>query len=317
MKKKGFAILALDTSNYTTSIAIINNLREIIIDNRIPLKVAQGERGLRQSHALFQHSQNLPDMLEECFFRVSPVDIGAVSVSDRPRRVSGSYMPVFNAGVSCGKILSLALEVPIFKFSHQEGHLAAASYGKSLKEPYLALHLSGGTTELLLIKENTANKIGGTLDISFGQLIDRVGVKAGLNFPAGHEMDNIAVNSYKCSTGDILKPVYFQGLNLNLSGLETQALKWIEKKRPNIDTICSELFSVIGDALIRWSQKAMEQTGCRGILLMGGVARSKTIRKIVMEGFTASEQEIVFGSSPLCSDNAVGTGLLGADKLWQ
>ena len=132
MKETASGVLALDTSNYTTSVAVVDRSECILLDQREILKVKQGERGLRQSHALFQHMQNLPILLERCFQTFPASEIAAVAVSDKPRQVEGSYMPVFTAGLSFGKTLAAGLEVPLFRISQQEGQLAAGAYGSHI-----------------------------------------------------------------------------------------------------------------------------------------------------------------------------------------
>jgi len=317
MKDKVSTVLAFDTSNYTTSVSVIDRFESIVLDMRMILNVKQGGRGLRQSHALFQHNQNLPDILEKCFAQVPSSLIGAIAVSDRPRPVAGSYMPVFTAGLSTGRCLASTLNVPLLKFSHQEGHLAAGAYGSgiSMAEPFLAFHLSGGTTELLYVRDGLITKIGGSGDISFGQLIDRIGVHMGLGFPAGSEMDRY-VRNVNAIGKSLLRPVHFKDLNINLSGLETQASRWIEKDSPDLESVSWQRFKTIADALITWTELAVKKAGCNQVLFTGGVASSETIRRMVMDHFENTEERIAFGLPSLSTDNAVGTGLLGVREIW-
>ena len=225
------SVLGIDTSNYTTSLAITDINGKIVTDRRKLLTVKQGERGLRQSHALFQHMENLPEMLLSLFGDIDKNCIGAVAASSRPRPVEGSYMPVFKAGVNYGKVMAAGLGVPFFEFSHQEGHLEAVRRHSSLSEEpeYLAYHLSGGTCELLHVKNGVVGILGGSKDLSFGQVIDRVGVAMGLEFPAGKKMDLIAVDFRDkhgsagktiAKTGVLLKKIPIDGFEINLSGIE-------------------------------------------------------------------------------------------------
>ncbi len=274
-------ILGIDTSNYKTSVALCDLEGSVVGDERKLLKVKEGERGLRQSDALFQHVENLPGLLEKLLSGTEPGSICGICVSSRPRPVEGSYMPCFNAGLSQAKSLAAALKVPLWLTSHQEGHIAAIANGMELPSRFLTYHLSGGTCELLLVSEKTdsdgkqnevsnvkqneisnvnideianaaaeSNKIeivGGSKDISFGQLLDRVGVALGMQFPAGEEMDRIAMaaagrcggsenmalgaskSDYKpCLTDIKVTDAYF-----NISGIETQAQRIIDKLNLN------------------------------------------------------------------------------------
>ena len=319
MQKKPQAILSFDTSNYTTSVAATDEEHNILVDKRKVLNVKQGERGLRQSDALFQHLENLPTLLEETFRAVDHSQICAVAVCDRPRPVEGSYMPVFRAGAAFGKSIASVLSVPLFAFSHQEGHIAAAAHnsGTDMNEKMLAFHLSGGTCELLLVSlgERKIEKLGGTKDISFGQVIDRLGVAVGMPFPSGAEIDRIAIDSV--TKKSILKPIPFDGLSINLSGIETQALRLIQSGQADKETVCTSVFIEISKCLSVWSQYAVKETGYDKILFSGGVSASRYIRSELRQRLHTLAIQPVFGDAALSSDNAVGIALLGGKSKWQ
>jgi N6-L-threonylcarbamoyladenine synthase len=185
--------LGIDTSNYTTSAAIVAADGTMVANSRKLLEVKQGEKGLRQSDALFQHWNALPVLLQPLLSEYGK-DIAAVCAGNRPRPVEGSYMPVFTAGTNLGKTLAAALGAQFFELSHQEGHFLAASYESEtdFSRPVICAHLSGGTLELVLSGGGQYRKIGGTKDISYGQIIDRTGVDLGLSFPAGRAVDDMA-----------------------------------------------------------------------------------------------------------------------------
>ena len=192
--------LAFDTSNYTTSAAYYDAAEGRLHNCGRLLTVEKGGRGLRQSDAVFAHIKNLPEVVRE-LFPGGAGDIEAVGVSERPRAAEGSYMPCFLAGVASAETLSAASGRPLYRFSHQQGHIAAAAYGAGkpglLASEFLVWHLSGGTTELLrAVPDNEtivkAELVAATGDLSAGQVTDRAGVKLGLGFPAGRELDALA-----------------------------------------------------------------------------------------------------------------------------
>ena len=192
------SVIGIDTSNYTTSIAFLSESTAENCSKLLPVK--EGELGLRQSDAVFSHIRSLPELSGRLFSRVSREGISAVGVSTRPRAVEGSYMPCFLVGYSHAKLLADSLGVPLVEVSHQQGHVAAALWGAKrmelMDQPHLAWHLSGGTTELLLVEPQGRNvsctRVGGTSDISAGQLIDRTGQMLGLSFPAGKYLDELS-----------------------------------------------------------------------------------------------------------------------------
>ena len=238
LKNKLF--LGIDTSNYTTSVALCDYNGEIVLNLKRLLPVAEGERGLRQSDALFAHTKNLPLIMDELsrFLDANypEREIAAIGVSKTPRDVEGSYMPCFLSGVAIASSLSATLGCPSVSFSHQSGHVMAALYSSGRldllekKEQFAAFHVSGGTTEILLLTPGdggfSVELIGGTADINAGQAIDRTGVMMGMRFPCGREMESIIGES------DIAlhkTRISVKGLTCNLSGVENQTKKMYEE----------------------------------------------------------------------------------------
>lgn len=330
-------VLGIDTSNYKTSLALVCG-HEVIADVRRFLNVKEGERGLRQSEALFQHVQNLPDLfagLRETYHG----PIGAVAFSTRPRPMEGSYMPCFTAGRSQAIVLASVLNVPAIGFSHQEGHIeaAAASCGEHLDRDFLGCHFSGGTCEVLRVsvKEHTPCEpsafeeingeksffdieiIGGTRDISYGQVLDRAGVQMGLPFPCGQTLDEMALQASDHT--NLLTGIKVREGYLNLSGFDTQLRNKLSESvdagcKP--DALIKESFIRISDSIIKMLTQCSEMTGIQTILLSGGVASSRFIRENIKEKLQKAGCRVHFAAAELSSDNAVGTALLGSRYLW-
>lgn len=310
--------LGIDTSNYKTSVAIVDQQGQIICNIQKFLEVKKGERGLRQSAALFQHVNNLPELIEEAFHHLpSEMRIGCVAVSSKPRPVEGSYMPVFNAGVSSARSIAAALGVPCYTFSHQEGHIEAVKFYSDLKdaEEFISFHFSGGTTEALLVKDGEISIVGGSKDLAFGQVLDRVGVAMGMNFPCGEEMDNLAQNfDGKVKKAENLLPkIKCQDGYINLSGIETKCQRTIGTVSD--EALIAMLFQRIGEGISSMTKQLGETYQLRDILYAGGVSSSKTIRKSLAAAL--SDFHICFGDAALSTDNAVGVALLGRRELWR
>ena len=193
--------LGIDTSNYTTSVAVYDSETGEITQQKKLLPVREGQLGLRQSDAVFHHTAQLHTLFEQLTATADTKKIAAVGASVRPRPVDGSYMPCFTVGENTAKILAAALQTPFFAFSHQEGHIEAVRFGTPLEQEkrFVTFHFSGGTTEAILVDETgehpTYNIVGGSRDISYGQLLDRIGVALGMGFPSGQEMDEIAMSA--------------------------------------------------------------------------------------------------------------------------
>lgn len=310
-------ILGIDTSNYKTSAALCSTDGRVLGDKRKFLTVRQGERGLRQSNALFQHVENLPQIIRAVLAEANAeqTQICAVAASASPRNAEGSYMPCFNAGVSTGKSIAAVLGVPFYETSHQEGHIAAIlNTIADVPSDFLTLQLSGGTCELLRVGTSHLGYqieiIGGSKDISYGQVLDRVGVSLGMAFPCGEEMDDIAIKaSYNEKR---LKPVAVDGSYINLSGIETQAQRLTESV-PREELIC-ELFDRISDSIYRIVKNASAETGLETVVFAGGVSSSRYISKRLSELAAGSRLRLEFGNQIYSSDNAVGVALIGGKR---
>lgn len=304
--------LGIDTSNYTTSVAVYDSVSKQVVQSKRLLPVKSGELGLRQSDALFHHTVALPELVEETLSKIEYKKIDAVAVSNRPRNVSGSYMPCFLSGVSVARGIAAALGVPCYFFSHQEGHIAAAMYSANrmdlLSQEFVAFHLSGGTTEALLVKPHTgehvfdAEIIAKSLDLKAGQSVDRIGVMLGLDFPAGMALDALAQKSDKEYK---LKP-FMRGCDCSFSGLENKAKDLFNKgeKKEDIAKYC---FDYIKHALDSMTKAIIEQYGELPLLFSGGVMSNTIINKFITERYNA-----FFASPVFSSDNAAGIALLAS-----
>ncbi len=317
--------LGIDTSNYKTSVAVTDREGRILADERILLTVPEGKRGLRQQEALFQHVENLPVLLEKVLPLCRGQEVRAVSVSTRPRPVEGSYMPVFLAGHGQARALAAAYGVPCFAFSHQEGHIEAARRYTDLKDSkrFCAFHFSGGTTEALLFEDGSLTNVGGSLDISFGQLLDRVGVALHAQFPAGEALDRVALTALTgrkpAGLSDLPKIRETDG-TINLSGIETKALRLVEERGYGSPEEAADLIAVlfyrIGEAMCALVKDLGDRCGTRDFLFSGGVSASAALRAMV-ERTLGRDYHIIYSDPVLSSDNAVGIALLGGDAIWR
>ena len=305
------SVIGIDTSNYTTSIAWFDGISGVNCSRLLPVK--QGELGLRQSDAVFAHIKSLPELSGRLFSDIQVGTVTAVGVSTRPRAVEGSYMPCFMVGYSHAKMLSDLLGVPLVEVSHQQGHVAAslwsAGHLELMNEPHLAWHLSGGTTELLLVEPEGKNvrctKIGGTTDISAGQLIDRTGQLLDLPFPSGKHIDALSLEAQMTETFKVKCP----GMEFSLSGVQNKVQQFQEKHRDPAETAAYAL-RCVAKAVYQATVNAQKAYPGHRVVFSGGVASNSMLRKIV------APLNPVFSEPQYSTDNAMGVAVL-AHRLTQ
>jgi len=331
-------ILALDTSCYTTSVAAMDGGGNVVLDRRRVLAVAAGTCGLRQSEAVFQHLKNLPPLLEEALGALESggFSISAVAVASRPRPAPGSYLPVFLVGTGFARAVAAAVTAPLVETSHQEGHLAAA-LPLVTGPAFLALQISGGTTDLLIVRRSyggtggatpaatpaaapaatpvdpatpgqsaaaglilTVERLGGSTDLHAGQLVDRVGVALGIPFPAGAGLDELAARG---DAGACAIPSAVRGYDVSFSGPHAAALRCLGTgaRPPDIAAATLQCVARSCEKLIR---RAVDETGLEEVALVGGVAASPFLRARLKSRLPFPG--LIFPHPALCTDNAVG-----------
>ena len=299
------SVIGIDTSNYTTSIAFFDGEGGENCSRLLPVR--QGELGLRQSDAVFAHIKSLPELSGRLFSHIRKDTITAVGVSTRPRAVEGSYMPCFMVGYSHAKLLSDALGVPLVEVSHQQGHVAASLWSAGrmdlMEKTHLAWHLSGGTTELLLVEPEGRNvkctRIGGTTDISAGQLIDRTGQLLDLPFPSGKHLDSL---SREAAGKDVFR-VKCRNSEFSLSGVQNKVQQFHAASADPAETAAYALRCVAG-AVYQATVQALEAYPGLSVVFSGGVASNSMLREL-----TATLHP-VFAQPQFSTDNAMGVAVL-------
>lgn len=306
------AYLGIDTSCYTTSCALVDSHQRILASKRTLLPVQAGARGLRQSDAVFAHVRQLPLLLEELGEEWG-LAIVAVGASEKPVDAEDSYMPVFQVGSGTARSIASTMGIPCYLSTHQRGHLAAAQLGAAgLKDRYLALHLSGGTTELLQVSGEEIEPLLSGLDLHAGQLVDRVGVKLGLEFPSGPALERLALEGQAQGR---YPAILAQG-GCHLSGVEAQAMRDIEAGEMRREDIAREVFDALSRTVLKMLLQASEASGLQQALLFGGVASSHLLRELLTKRLQAGRHdvELYFARPELSGDNAVGLALIAARR---
>ncbi len=296
--------VGFDSSNYTTSVALFNDESNEMISQKKLLPVENGEKGLMQSKALFEHIRQFPSLVETAFSSFSNQKIVAVGVSSKPRNIENSYMPVFLAGVNCATAVACSNKAPLYKTSHQVGHILAGLFSCNrldlVNEKFIAFHISGGTSEALLITPDDENIINceivaKSLDLKIGQAIDRAGVLMGFSFPAGKEIDALA---QKGELKEKPKPTIIDG-NCSISGLENK-FNLMYKKSESKENISRFIIEYVYQTIDKMTQILKQKYGDIPVLYVGGVMSNSIIRERL------GNSGGLFCEPEFSSDNATG-----------
>ncbi len=307
--------LGLDTSNYTTSAALFDTKSMTVRQSKRLLPVKDGELGLRQSDAVFHHVRQLPQIIEDLNIPQSGIELSGVGVSYRPRNLEGSYMPCFLVGETAAKTVSVLSGIPLYKTSHQVGHILAAIFSSQRLDlaysdkPFLSFHVSGGTTDCLLVAPDRdevikADEIASSMDIKAGQLVDRVGLMLGLRFPCGIELEKLASESDR----DYKFNIRLKDGCCCLSGIENKCADMLSGGEKPCDIALFALKHI--EAVIhKMTEWALEKYGDMPVVYAGGVMSDKLIRASLDRDFSS-----YFAEPEFSCDNASGTAIYAAIK---
>ena len=302
------AFLGFDTSNYTTSIAGYHPQTDQMCQIKKLLTVKEGEKGLRQNDAVFQHIRQLPELAEQLLSGY-PRITKAVGASDRPTQQEGSYMPCFMIGASTAQTVAALLGVPFYRFTHQQGHVAAALYGTKhldwLDKPFLAFHVSGGTTDALLVEPDTeeiirCRLVASSLDLKAGQLVDRVGGMLGLRFPAGPALEQLALQA-----SGVYRPRFkLEDGCCHLSGVENQCRRMLDEGAPPCEVALFCLMNIHA-AVRQMTEHLLHTYGDLPIVYAGGVMSNTILKEKLTAEFGGA-----FAPPVYSADNAAGIAVL-------
>ncbi|MDF2629051.1 MAG: O-sialoglycoprotein endopeptidase [Symbiobacteriaceae bacterium] len=285
----------------------------LLEDRRRPLTVSTGERGHSPAEAVWLHVKGLPEVIEPVLAQYGR-EIAAVAASTRPRPVEGAFLPPFKVSEGYGRAVAAALGVPFYASTHQEMHIAAGLWSSDsppVGEQFLAVHLSGGTTELIRVTRRIGGfdeeLLGGTRDLHAGQFVDRVGVALGLPFPAGPHMEKLAAGGVP---GRVTLPSHVDGRYVSFSGPETAGQRQVGKAEPA--DLALAVIMCVAKTLEKWLRAAVAETGIQEILIVGGVASNGILRERLREKLEhrAVGARLAFARPQFSTDNAVGTAAI-------
>ena len=299
---KDTLILGIESSCDETSVAVVKNGREVlsnVINTQISIHELYG--GVVPEIASRNHVENISPVMKEAIKQanIKLDDIDGIACTYGPGLVGALLV-----GVAYAKALSYASGKPLIATNHIEGHIAAnyITY-KDLKPPFLTLLISGGNTQLVLVKDYTEFEIlGKTRDDAVGEAFDKVARVIGLGYPGGPKMDNLA----KQGEPNIELPkVHVDGLDFSFSGLKTAVIN-LHHKMPDINkaNLAASFEKNIAEILIEHTKKAIKETGITKIALAGGVSANSYIRQEFSKLQSENNIEVYYPELKLCTDNA-------------
>lgn len=313
---KQAVVLGLDTSCYTTSLALMSLDGELLADQRCLLTVKPGGRGLAQSEMVFQHTRNLPTLVA-AVGDFAPYELKAVGVSSKPRPLPDSYMPAFLTGLGLGQNIGRLLQVPVYTLSHQENHLCAGLW--SAQGPntgaFLLLHASGGTTDFLRVTTSASDtydlqQVGTGIDLHAGQFVDRVGVALGLQFPTGPYLEQLADTAEQAYN----LPVAVQAGNISFSGPCSAALRALAAGAAPAE-LALGVEAAIGQAFSRALVYHCRHQQLSEVLMVGGVGANRLIRTQIEDKLSQEGIELFVPKAQYSGDGAVGAAYYARQQV--
>ena len=299
---KDIIILGIESSCDETSVAIVKNGREVlsnVINTQISIHELYG--GVVPEIASRNHVENISPVMKEALkeANIEIDDVDGIACTYGPGLVGALLV-----GVSYAKALSYAANKPLIGVNHIQGHIAAnyITY-KELKPPFLTLLISGGNTQLVLVKDYTKFEIlGKTRDDAVGEAFDKIARVIGLGYPGGPKMDKLAQEGIP---NIVLPKVHIDGLDFSFSGLKTAIIN-LHHKTPDINkaNLAASFEKDVAEILLDNTRKAVKESNINKIALAGGVSANSYIRKAFKELEEKENIKVYYPELKLCTDNA-------------
>ena len=299
---KDIIILGIESSCDETSVAVVKNGREVlsnVINTQISIHELYG--GVVPEIASRNHVENISPVMKEALkeANIKIDDVDGIACTYGPGLVGALLV-----GVSYAKALSYAANKPLIGVNHIQGHIAAnyITY-KELKPPFLTLLISGGNTQLVLVKDYTEFEIlGKTRDDAVGEAFDKIARVIGLGYPGGPKMDKLAQEG---TPNIVLPKVHIDGLDFSFSGLKTAIIN-LHHKTPDINKadLAASFEKDVAEILLENTKKAVKETNINKIALAGGVSANSYIRKAFKELEEKENIKVYYPDLKLCTDNA-------------
>lgn len=302
---KDMYILGIESSCDETSFSIVKNGREeiaTVVSSQIDIHKDFG--GVVPEIASRNHVKNVTMVLDECLSdaHMTMDDIDAIAVTYGPGLI-GSLL----IGMEAAKTLAWLFDKPLIPVHHIAGHIYANSLVKELEFPLLAIVVSGGHTELVVMKDHYKfKKLGGTLDDAIGECYDKVARVIGLEYPGGPKLDKLAKKGnpkYK-----LPMPLKDDSYNFSFSGLKSAVINLVHNeeqrgRKINKEDLAASFQKVAVESIVRKAKKAIKEENIKHVIVAGGVAANSGIRDAVTTLGKELNVEVIFPPMKYCTDN--------------
>lgn len=315
---KNIYILAIETSCDETSVSILKNTK--VLSNIISSqKIHSLFGGVVPELASREHEKLIIPVVEKALLdsKIPLQKISAIAYTRGP-----GLMGALLVGTSFAKSLSLSLDIPLVEVNHMQAHILSVFIDDNEKKPefpFLALTVSGGHTQLVLVKNYLEFvQIGTTLDDAAGEAFDKCGKLLGLDYPSGPKIDFLSKSGNE-NKFDFNKPK-IDGLNFSFSGLKTSFKYFLQNKQDsfvknNLNDLCASLQKVIVEILIEKILNARDKTKIKNIVVCGGVSANSYLRKQLLILENNKEINLFIPNINYSTDNAAMIGVNGYFKF--
>ncbi len=299
-------VLGVESSCDETSVAIYDgkNMLSNVVLSQIDIHKKFG--GVVPEVASRHHVRNVSIVFKEALevAGVKPEDIDLVAVTEGPGLI-GSLL----VGIIAAKTFALTYNKPIIGLNHLAGHIYANQIEGEMKFPLLALLVSGGNTELILMKDHFDFEIiGETLDDAVGEAYDKVARVCGLPYPGGPAVDRLAQIGNDCyNLPRVMKNT--NDYNFSFSGLKSAVINLVHNhsqrgEEVNFNDLCASFQASVVETLVYKTKKAAQEFGVSQVIIAGGVSANKTLREEIINAFKDTTIEVSIPPFKYCTDNA-------------
>lgn len=303
-------ILAIETSCDETSMAIVKNGKEVVsltVLTQMDTHASFG--GVVPEIASRMHTENITMVLESTLQKANRTmeQLDAIAVTYAPGLL-GSLL----IGVECAKVLSYVYKKPLIAVNHTMGHIYANNIENDITYPTLALIVSGGHTDLLVLNSpNDMRVLGSTIDDSVGEVFDKVARVLGMPYPGGPNIDRAAEKGK--NTYELPRPMVEPGYNFSYSGLKSYIINLVHNERQRnheirINDLACSFQTTAVEELTRKVEYALEQTGIKNMILAGGVSANKYLRQEMAKTCEKHGAKFHVPNIVYCTDNAAMIG---------